>query len=318
MRTPADIDPAEFDSLNQSFYHADPADVIESRLWMLIQYLSDEKLSTSGPPEGLVFARAEIPTAEERVHFAALESMLIEHQAAETLLRLCLAHWHSAPCPWWELTRLRQPRAFVDGVKRISNSLKSEETLSELLQIISWSGDKATMDASVTWKREDGWERHRDGLRDLIAHCCDLILNGADLYNAGKHGLAILPGEVKLKIGDGDLVAASGPALTVIERTESGGDPRWAKVTHWVKYQRSMVTSTLIASAVQSLWQCGKQRRVGGADQEKIVAFDSEMVEKARRLQSTMGVNTEVMSFVLFDVDHPMFLPFHPSVTRDA
>lgn len=312
MRRPADLDEHEFESLNRSFYRADPAEVIDQRLWMLTQFLGDEQLTASESADGVSMTRAGVPSVEERVQFVALESTLVVHQAAETLLRLCLAHWDNALCPWWELTKLRDRGAFPTGVKRIKNSLQSDETLDELLHIVSWSGDKAVMDASGTWKHPDGWERHRDGLRDLIEYCCDLILDGAELYNAGKHGLAILPEEVEFKINDGKILSASGPALTVIQQVNSGNERRWARVTHWVKYQQSIVMCGLISSAMRSLWECGKQRRIGGADESKITVFDRELVGKARFVQSKMGFNTGTMSVQLFDVAHPMFVPQPP------
>lgn len=133
------------------------------------------------------------------------------------------------------------------------------------------------------------------------------MLDGADLYNAGKHGLAILPGESAFKLGDGELLAESGPSLTVIEQTVVEGDPRWTKVTHWVRFQREIALTTLIAQAVESLWECGKQRRIGGGDQHKISTFDSELVTKAMFMQAREGFNTNTMGFALFDVAHPMF-----------
>lgn len=315
MRTPADLDPDEFDSLNHDFYRADPAEVVDTRLWMLVQYLGDEDLQTPNPKEGVALGRAEVPDLDARIQFASLEAMLIEHQSAETLLRLLFAHWRDAPCPWWEMTRLRAPRVFPSRVSDLDRQLDDEATLTEALRLVSWSGDKAVMDASGTWEHDDGWERHRDGLRDLLAHCCDLILNKADLYNAGKHGLAILPEKLDMQLGDGEVFSASGPSLTVLERATVRGQPRWAKVTHWVKYQRSVAMSSLIGAATRSLWECGKQRRVGGGDQAKIKIFDREHVAKARFIQANMGFNTESVNYVLFDVDHPMFTA-DPSASR--
>lgn len=307
MRPPSDVDPGEFDSLNHEFYQADPAEVIERRLWMLVQYLGSDALEAVWAAEDLALARDEVPLQDERVRFAGLESMLIAHQAAETFLRLCLAHWQDAPCPWWELTRLRQPRVFPAAVSRISETLDSDATIAELLRLVSWTGDESVMAASGSWRDDDGWERHREGLRALVAYCCELTLDGADLYNAGKHGLAILPGDDAITLGDGKVIAARGPSLTVIERTEIDGEPRWAKATHWVEYQSTIAMTTLIASAVQSLWHCGMQRRVGGAHQEKVTVFDSEVVDRARMLNADEGVITQVVSSILFDRTHPLF-----------
>jgi hypothetical protein len=305
---PADVDPAEFSSLNEEFYRADPAEVIEHRLWMLATFLADESTKAGGQEE-LALSRNEVPSRKDRVQFAALESTLILHQAAETLLRLCLAHWADAPCPWFEMAKLRQPRVFPQKVTHISNSLDTDETINELLRIVSWSGEQGVIEAGVTWGYEDGWQRHREGLRELIRHCCGLIRDGADLYNAGKHGLAILPSEKGMSIGDGDLISVRGPSLTVIERHVQDGDLRWAKVTHWVKYKESVAITARVVSAVRSLWECGKNRRLGGGDLTRLWIFDKEEWDQIRLIDTEFGFHVSTMSEVLFDLEHPMFTP---------
>jgi len=304
--TPADIDPGEFSSLNDEFYRADPADVIDNRLWMLATFLADES-TTTGDKGRLALSRDGAPPLEERVRFVALESTLILHQAAETLLRLCLAHWEDARCPWFEMAKLRQPGVFPKKIAQILRSLDSDETIDELLRIVSWSADQKVIEAGLTWRVEGGWERHREGLRELVRHCCRVIQEGADLYNAGKHGLAILPSEKGVSIDDGEVIAVKGPSLTVIERTLHDGDPRWAKVTHWVKYQESIAITALIASAVRSLWECGKHRRVGGGDLKRLRFFDKRDLDRIHRFDTGSGIVVSTMSELLFDLKHPMF-----------
>ena len=124
----------EFDSMNDEFYRANPSAVIEHRVWMLAQFLADESLE-GGKKGGLEVARDEIPADEERVQFAVLESTMILHQAAETLLRLCLAHWGNAACPWFEMAKLRQPRVFPAKVAHLAKTITTHETMDELLQI---------------------------------------------------------------------------------------------------------------------------------------------------------------------------------------
>ena len=305
---PADVDPAEFNSLNEEFYRADPAEVIEHRLWMLAAFMNDESM-TAGLPKELALSRDEVPAQKERIQFAILESTLILHQAAETFLRLCLAHWSDAPCPWFEMAKLRQPRVFPKKVAHIAGSLDSDETIDELLRIVSWSSDQSVVEAAVDWGREGSWQQHREGLREFIRHCCTVIRDGAEVYNAGKHGLAILPSEKGMSVGDGELISVRGPSLTVIERHVQDGDPRWAKVTHWVKYQESIAITTLIASAVRSLWECGKNRRLGGGDATRLRIFNKEELEEIRLFDTDFGFHVSTMSEVLFDVDHPMFIP---------
>ena len=46
---PADVDPDEFGALNHEFYGADPAEVINARLWMFVAFLADESASVQVP-----------------------------------------------------------------------------------------------------------------------------------------------------------------------------------------------------------------------------------------------------------------------------
>lgn len=310
MRMPADIDPFEFDSLNREFYSADPAEVINHRLWMLARFVEDEGLRAEVESEKMIIERDAPPSLSDRIQFAALESMLVLHQAAETLLRLCLAHRDDGACPWAEMSKLRQPGVFPREVARIRNSIDEDETLHELMRIIGWTAKRSDVTPREGWDLEVGWERHREGLRELVRYCSSLILDGADLYNAGKHGLAISPSEKGLKIGvddDDAVIWQSGPSLTVIERHMSRGEPRWAKVTHWVKYQHAIAMLTQITRAITSLWQCGKQRHLRAGDMTKVAHFDSETMQTVSRMQHPEGLSITSMSEILADASHPMF-----------
>ncbi len=307
----AQIDPNEFGSLNREFYAADPAEVIQHRLWMLSQFIADESVEVKCEAEDLA-AKREVPDLNERVQFVTLESTLVLHQAAETLLRLYMAHSNDAHCPWVEMTMMRAPGAFGRRVRALRSGLESDRVIRDVLDVVSWSGDRRVVEASVTWHEKGGWTRHREGLRALFRFACDVVLDGADLYNAGKHGLAILPAQRGMKIDDGEVIAVDGPSLTVIEPQEHDGSPRWAKTTRWVKYKREIMMTAYLAAAIGSLWACGKQRRTGDGDQSQIRFFDVDELTEAMHLGSPMGINVSTMSQLLFDLDHPMWTPNPP------
>lgn len=305
---PADLDPAEFHTLNSEFYRADPADVIDHRLWMLAAFIVDDAVA-AGSPEEMRVSREPVPTIDERLQFVSLESTLILHQAAETFLRLCVAHWSDAPCPWFEMARLRQPRVFPARVREIERTLDTDETLDQLLAVVSWTAEYSAI-TTVPALPHERWESHREGLRELARECCTLLLQGAEVYNAGKHGLAILPSTKGMSLDDGALISVNGPSLTVIERQTHDGEARWAKVVHWVQYKRAVAMTSLLASAIRSLWECGKNRRVGGGDLSHLRFFSIDEVNQVRTISAPeSGVMVSSMSEVLFDLEHPMFEP---------
>ncbi|MDQ0614043.1 hypothetical protein QF046_001684 [Microbacterium sp. W4I4] len=305
--SPAPIDPHEFDSLNREFYAADPAEVIDHRLWMLARFLGDESTEARYEADDLSLSRDAAPSGSKRVQFVALESTLILHQAAETLLRLYFAHANDAACPWAEMTNMRSPGVFTREVRTLRDGLGSDSVIRDLLTVVSWSGDRKKVEASVSWSKKGGWTRHREGVRSLFQFACDTVLDGADLYNAGKHGLAILPGERGVKVDDGAVISQSGPSLTVIEPQQFDGEPRWTKTVVWISYSCAVMMTAHMSVAIRSLWACGKQRRTGEGNQAHIHIFDSDELTEALRLGASNGISVQTMSHVLFDLHHPMW-----------
>lgn len=276
---------------------------------MLSRYMADDDLRIDAA-SAVTIERDSVPDEKEKEQFAALESTLLLHQAAETLLRLLLAHWEDAPCPWAEMARLRQPGKFPRAVSDLAASLERDDGIQEAMRVVSFSGDQADVEAHVTWKAERGWDRHRDGLRSLIEYCAKIVREEADLYNAGKHGLAVTPSEKGVELGEGDLISVHGPSLTVIARTMQDQEPRWTKVVYWVNYKQAIVLAGLIARAIRSMWACGKQRRLSNGDMTHLRFFDVDEFNEVMRFNSTAsGFVVRSMSEVLFDLAHPMFTP---------
>ncbi|WP_439902279.1 hypothetical protein [Microbacterium azadirachtae] len=67
---PAPIDPDQFDDLNLEFYAADPAEVIQHRLWMIAQFVTDDSAGITNASEELAMER-EVPSQPDRVQFAS-------------------------------------------------------------------------------------------------------------------------------------------------------------------------------------------------------------------------------------------------------
>lgn len=104
---------------------------------MLARFLGDESTEARYEPDQFLLARDAAPDHSERIEFAALESTLILHQAAETLLRLYLAHTDDAPCPWVAMTSLRGPGAFSKRVGSLRDGLGSDSVIRDVLKVVS-------------------------------------------------------------------------------------------------------------------------------------------------------------------------------------
>lgn len=66
--------------------------------------------------------------AQERANFAIAESQVLLPHAVETLFRLCLAHREQPKCPWLEVARLMNPRAFKAAVEPYAGFVTPEES----------------------------------------------------------------------------------------------------------------------------------------------------------------------------------------------
>ena len=113
-------------SVNKRYYSAAPYEYLFQRLIHLVL--------AAGAPEKLDLALGDgVDLGQIRLHssgieeqgsfdslaneglrkkYVAIEATVLLHQAAETLLRLHLAHECQPSCPWIEMSRLRQPSKF--------------------------------------------------------------------------------------------------------------------------------------------------------------------------------------------------------------
>jgi hypothetical protein len=102
-------------ALNRAFYGSDPANFCQRRLINLIAIAS----SSDAEAHQITFGKLKLTRpsiddspADERTRkaYVAIETEMLLHHAAETLLRMFFAHRDRGPVPWIELSRLRGAR----------------------------------------------------------------------------------------------------------------------------------------------------------------------------------------------------------------
>lgn len=135
----------QFPELNERFYRGP-----STPHWYLTQRYLSLLLLTRGPelkqsdapvtfevgPLKATFA-TEDSDEDTRDDFLSVESTVLAHHAAETLLRLYLAHEGLPRCPWLEVARLRQRGSFTGRVKDLGQRLQHQAITSSVMEVFT-------------------------------------------------------------------------------------------------------------------------------------------------------------------------------------
>lgn len=298
------VDPREFAALNQAFYRAEPAEYLELRLWALASTISGEGELEVGFG-GFKIGRSAPPTDAQLGRYAALESTVLLHHAAEAMLRLYLAHSNRNPCPWLELARLRSFSEFKRRIAELKTELATEGVMNDVSEVFTWT---STREAFVEMS-DEAWSSHRSALRQLLTFSIDLLLEEAPFYNAAKHGLAVLAGPMGMSIGDANnpLISVDGDALSILEQSEDhDGVRRWKRTTRWIHPSQSMAISGVIVRAMESLWEAARGHYGQPNDPRKIWVAEADKIEKLLALHVKTGFNVTTFSEgVIHDEPNP-------------
>lgn len=202
---------------------------------------------------------ADEDDTKEREVFLTSESIVLLHHTAEAFVRLFLAHRGRPPCPWLSAARLRNN--FAGHLKRLGTDLKDPASSEDLMEV--FAGYRTRPEDSPM--PEDTWTNMAAGLRLIMQHAVLVLAEDARLYNAAKHGLAILPGAASMAFGDQDTpyaVNASGPSVTHLETGKTSEGERWMSKTTWVHPQMNLTLVSLMCRQLGNLWGVATARYV--------------------------------------------------------
>jgi hypothetical protein len=292
MTTAADrnLAPGQFRDLNREFYRADPADYLQRRVRAVIMSISDSPAIKEALVQGVKYGETEIrrdPDHEDDTKaaqaYASLESTNLLHHATECLLRLYFAHADQRPCPWLEIARLRRPRDFKERVEQLRDSLGEQKTIDSLRTIFFGN----TRPEPLGWDHsEEVWQRKTDGLLMLVGYVCNRALNDAALYNAAKHGLAVVGGNPGLFLSAPDAglsIATEGPALTYLDLTRPD-DPRgrqWTKNLAFVQIEANLGLTEIVGLYIRGMWGIARYRYLGATDEPpQIMLIEPDTLRK--------------------------------------
>lgn len=257
------------DRFNQSFYLSDPADYLRTRLHLLVltgcchdqlRSLVGEGVEYAGITLGPDIADQEPDDDSEtrsrqRQAFLTVESQMLLHHAAETLLRLFIVHSSQTDVPWIALNSQRNASVFKQMIQEAFVDRLPDPLLvgSVCLGRARWPGDVAT---------QAEWDEGVEGLTLFLSKFARTILDDASLYNGIKHGLGVTPSEASVLIGS--TMAGFGTSVEFPESGKWEGEARdWSLTTRWIDIQESLGLVSVAIEMIDSIWQIGRYRKTG-------------------------------------------------------
>ena len=274
MNSSSDDLPADFESLNRSFYRENgPGEFILMRLYALCVIGGSYDRFKDILADGVDFAKLQLgwslvedddpdgllEQADEafRQHFLRIETHHLKHLAIETLLRMFLGHRGFPACPWYKMSSLTDFRKFKDAVRKSLVEADQEDLQSGVLDVVlGRSGDLTTatdtdLDASANLSR-------------FLRSFADDWLNEAKSYNATKHGLTAIPGDAQLSIGveGGEMVGIGyGDSLEHLSYGPWEENQRtWSVTTRWIRLEQVVGSTLIVGEMLKSLWSVARCR----------------------------------------------------------
>ena len=259
---------SNFRELNEAFYQERPWDYFLQRLVHLAAIASDtgklpfEDAISVGP----VTIQSHAPTVSRYPSpgqsFVAIESEVLLHHAAETLLRLMHAHAEPSPCPWIRMSSLRNFSEFKEWVATLRDDPKLADVAGELF--------------GRSDEHPEALADEAEWIRLFGQHFLD-----SSSYNAAKHGMALAGGAVRgrVAIDDKEIVRAEGPVVSWLARWPDSGasrPPRWTRVTKILSPEAYIMMIKVAADLMESMWIHGRSLHIGeSSDDVRYVAHGS-------------------------------------------
>lgn len=264
----------QLSDLNREFYSTDPSRYFRTRLDSLMMIAARSDLVVQGLRETLEVGTFkatshdnEYASAEEIEHYVATEAVIILHHASEALLRLYFAHEHQPPCPWLEASRLRLPRDFKSRLVQLIERREDPGQVNRIsLCFLGQPAEKARAQANEAAPGRTVADALQGAL-DLLVWTASRLTKDGNLYNAAKHGLAVVPAERGMSLGTDTPLKLSvhGQSLTYLERrpVAEGGPNTWNETTTWVKSDHYIAWTHLVLRLMGSIWSIGKLAYTG-------------------------------------------------------
>lgn len=263
----------QLEYFNEAFYRADPAEYLRTKLNLLL-------LASARPAElnglfragfehaGIAFSPEQDDDAEDEGDdesyrsFRTIEAIRLHHHAAETLVRLYIAHLNRPAAPW---TDVAERTTFWRFKRTVQETILDMEPADGALGFVflgrTTPGDMGT----------DVWSSWLESLRAFLQHAASTFLD-ARVYNAIKHGLGVAAGAAQLSIGG--ISMGFGTSVDIPKRSDESD---WRVETNYVSPEISMRHVWIIAEMIDLLWTVGRGRCLGATGEVIRLRFPANL-----------------------------------------
>lgn len=265
------IAPHEYAMLNDSYYSATPHEYFLHRLGSLALLIADDNLATDSLREGIDLLDTQLIMDinwddKGKSKYASSEIVVLLHHACETLLRLYISHANRNPCPWVAMSSLMDFGEFKRKVAALRGHFSDPEILADILEVFTLTNDKKSQ-PNIS---DEVWTTHEKGLVMILEFAAGEFLDNSSIYNAAKHGLAVIPHEIGMSIGFPSIIMQKeGPAVSYLQRVRDKDNQKWLKTTQWISPRSLMMWVVLIVQQIENLWVSAKINR-------KIIELDDK------------------------------------------
>lgn len=261
--------------INEYFYRGLPHEYFRQRLMNLMLLAAEPDrvfaLIGDGVTLGKLTLRASEPSDpppeehDPREQYLAIEATSLVHHAAETLIRLYIAHKGQRSCPWVEMALLRH--GFKTTVeKAFSDARPREEDLQDLFPVFFLASSRHGIRFT-----DDDLEPDLENIWHFLHHFAQMHLSEAPVYNSAKHGLGVVGADAGFSLeGVFDWRSLSLVGPVVKDRRPTHMQFRSVDV------ERDIAFTHVATNLMRQLWNVARARYLG----EELKAVDMFIAPK--------------------------------------
>jgi hypothetical protein len=248
--------------INEYFYRGLPHEYFRQRLLNLMLFAADSDRLFELIGDGVTLGNVTLrplepgdPPVEERdpnEQYLAIESTSLVHHAAETLLRLYMAHKGLGPCPWMEMTLLRYN--FKTAVEEtFPEASPRKEDLDALFPVFFLAPSRADIRFA-----DDDLDPDLENVWHFVHHFAQMHLTEAPVYNSAKHGLGVVGADAGLSMEGG----FDWRSLSLVGPVTDGRYPTHVQFRS-VDVERYIAFTHVATQLMQQLWDVARARYLG-------------------------------------------------------
>lgn len=290
---------AALGEVNEKFFALEPWRYLDTRVFSLVALAGKPSEIIELFQDGVVLGQrlrmsastVERPNPEDLDRFVAVDSEVLLHHAAETVLRTYFAFASRPDAPWLEIASERRPGRFKRKVadRFVARSGASSDDLDQTAAVFLGSR-RPLQEAGPSY---EDWRRATMNIEKFVRDFAKHWLEEAATYNALKHGLVADASTQSLTLLYDDKVSSpyslEGIAVEVVESELLPNDSvEWFMKTKWVDVEQNLMRVWIASRLLQAAWQVGSHaygRPIpGGAHVWFPVDFTPELLQPKRPL----------------------------------